>query len=112
MVFCLDDNGTRVCVCVCSRDRTWEPTFDFLSDSFLIPASYFVLQTSDGDDGRQLRQVGERGRFQRHDGTQETGRVAGFGETDRGQTGARPVVHLEEEEGARRQGKRARSRVM
>lgn len=83
-----------------NRDRTRGLTFDFLPASFLIPASYFVLQTSDADDSRQFRQVGERRGFQRYDSTQETGRLSGFRETSRRQTGAWPVVDLEEEEGA------------
>lgn len=96
IMFCLDEHG----VCVCGRDRTRGLTFDFLPASFLIPASYFVLQASDADDSRQLRQAGERWGLQRHGSTQETGRLGGFGETGWGQTGAWPVVHLEEEEGA------------
>lgn len=83
-----------------NRDRTRGLTFDFLPASFLIPASYFVLQTSDADDSRQFRQVGEWRGFHRHDSTQETGRLSGCRETGRRQTGAWPVVYLEEEEGA------------
>lgn len=93
-------------MCVCARDRTRGLTFDFLPASFLIPASYFVLQASDADDSRQLRQVGEPRGLQRYGGTQETGRLGGFGETGRGQTGAWPVVHLEEEDGAAGRGKK------
>lgn len=83
-----------------NRDRTRGLTFDFLPASFLVPASYFVLQTSDADDSRQFRQVGEWRGFQRYDSTQETRSLRGFRETGGRQAGAWPVVHLEEEEGA------------
>lgn len=93
-------------MCVCVRDRTRELTFDFLYPSFLISASYFLSDTPNTDDDHQLWEGGERGRSQQHDGTQETGCLGGIGETDRGQTGARPVVHLEEKDGARRERER------
>ncbi len=93
-------------MCVRERDRTCEPTFDFLYHSFLLSASYFLSDTSNTYDGLQLREGGERGRPQEHYGTQETGCLGGIGETGRGQTGAWPVVHLEEKEGARKERER------
>lgn len=94
-----------VCVCVCKRQ---ELTFDFLYQNFLVSASYFLSDASNSDDDSQLWEVGEWRRPQQHYGAQETGCLGGIGETGRGQTGAWPVVHLEEKEGAGQEGERER----
>lgn len=86
--------------CVWAADGTCDPTFDFLSHRFLLTASYFLSHAPNADDGLQLREGGEPAGLQQHHGTQETGRLGGIRETRRRLTGAWPVVHLEEKEGA------------
>lgn len=89
------------CVQETSFDKA---TFDILFSGpllfLLVPASYFILDTSNGDDGLHVRQSRIGNGPPQYDCPQEAGCLSGMGETGRGLAGTWTVVHLEKNQGA------------
>lgn len=94
------------CVCVCVCETGHDLTAGFLYHRFLRSASYVLWHASHTDNVWQLWTGRKRGR-PLPGCVYEVGCLAGIKETGRGLTRmARPVVHLNEEEGAGKERKR------